>query len=390
MRRILFSCFLWVMALVAFAQSLDSLRISLLTCSPGKEVYALYGHTAIRCQNYTRQVDVVFNYGVFSFEQPNFLWRFLRGQCDYMVDVVPWDYFVSEYENRGSSVTAQVLNLTPEEANELYAQLCINVQPENCEYRYNFLYNNCTTMVRDMIERAVNGTIVYPDGLPKYTYRKILHQYTSEYPWEQEGNDMLLGAAVDTLLSDRAAMFAPEYLMQYAAGAVIRQDDNAPRKLIASEEILVQKTLSANPPAFPLSPLQFMLAFLGVCLLVLLVEYAMGRMAWAWDVLLLLMQGMAGLLVAFLYFFSEHPAVDSNWQLWVVNPLALFGIPLVVRAALRRERSIWHPVYFTVLTLFIVFSPWIPQDFGNIIVPLALCLLTRPISYYLYYRKKKI
>ena len=88
------------------AQQLDSIRASLITCSPGQEVYALYGHTALRLQNFTTGEDVVFNYGVFSFKQPHFIWRFVRGQCDYMVVPTPWQYFTREYEERGSSITA--------------------------------------------------------------------------------------------------------------------------------------------------------------------------------------------------------------------------------------------------------------------------------------------
>ena len=179
-------------------QAQDSIRVSLLTCSPGQEVYSLYGHTAIRCVDFARGKDIVFNYGVFSFSQPYFIWRFVLGQCDYMVDAVYFDGFIRSYTERGSRVTEQILQLSGEEARMMMAYLIWNCRPENREYRYNFLYNNCTTMVRDVIERCVRGRVIYPARLPQRTTRDILHEYTQGHPWAAEGDDFLLGSAVDT------------------------------------------------------------------------------------------------------------------------------------------------------------------------------------------------
>ena len=369
------------------AQQLDSIRASLITCSPGQEVYALYGHTALRLQNFTTDEDLVFNYGVFSFKQPHFVWRFVRGQCDYMVVPIPWQYFTREYEERGSSITAQVLNLTPEEANRLYVNMLEDCKPENRRYRYNFLYNNCTTKVRDAIENCVEGHVVYPDSIPLYTYREMLHQYTKDHPWAQEGNDILLGSAVDTLLSARAAMFAPEYMLRYAENAFIYAENSDKRPLLIGTEILLHERPQKVEPEFPLTPIQAMLVLFGFSLLVLLFERWLNWQFWLWDAVLLIGQGMAGLLLLFMFFFSEHPAVDSNWQIWVLNPIALVALPMVIKAAYKRKKTLWHVVFFVILSTFIVFSPWMPQEFGKIVVPLALTLLTRPISYYLYYRK---
>lgn len=378
----------WTLAMSAQRQ--DSIRVSLLTCSPGQEVYSLYGHTAIRCENLHTGSDVVFNYGVFSFDQPNFIWRFVLGECDYMVIPIPWKYFWPEYSERGSSITAQVLNLNSDEAARLYDMLSTNCQPENRVYRYNFLYSNCTTMVRNMVERCVDGHVVYADTIPHYTYRQILHQYAAVQPWAQEGDDLLLGADVDTLLTPRAAMFAPEYMMRYAASAVIRNDNNDTRPLISHTETILQKREVHPEEVFPLDPVPAFLCLLLFCLLILGLERLVNRQIWIWDVLLLLAQGVAGALLFFMFFFSQHPGVSSNWLIALLHPVALLGIPVVVKAALRRRKTLWHAFNLTILALFLVFSPWIPQDFGNIVVPLALALMTRPISYYLYYRKNEL
>lgn len=401
MRRFLAFFIAFVAIFAVRAQQLDSIRVSLLTCSPGPKVYSLYGHTAVRCQNLTRNKDIVFNYGVFSFDQPHFVWHFVLGQCDYMLDAMPWEAFVHEYQSRGSSVTAQVLNLTTREAFNFYVRLIRNLQPDQREYRYNFLYNNCTTKVRDVIEGVVEGTIEYPHLEPRNTYRQILHRYTAGYPWAQEGNDFLLGENVDTVLSARAEMFAPEYLMNYVDGAVVRVSKTEARPLVSETTVVVKKSqqsdysdnsessgysgsskLSASYP----SPRMACCIFLLICLFVMCVERWCKFMWWGWDVLLMLAHGIAGLLITFMFFFSEHPAVDSNWLIWIFNPYPLIGLPIVIKAARKHQYTPWHTINFVILTLFILFSPWIPQDFGDMVVPLALSLLTRPVSYLLHYR----
>ena len=374
-------------ALRCFAYE-DSIRVTLLTCSPGQEVYQLYGHTAIRCQAPQDSLDVVFNYGVFDMSKPHFAWHFVLGETDYMVQPIPWEYFVIDYRERGSSITEQELNLTQLEARKLTSLLIENCEPENCEYRYSFLYKNCTTMVRDLVEQVIMGHIQYPDTLPHLSAREILHSYTAQHPWAQEGNDLLLGAEVDTIMSEHSAMFIPENMMQAYDGAFIRNGKGDMRPLVRNKAVLLEAKPQMVRPEFPLSPLEAMLVFAAICLIILLIEVWTKRLFWLWDVLLLLLQGLAGTLLLFMFLFSEHPAVDSNWQIWLLNPAYFIGIPLVIKAAIRHEQTLWYAIYFVVLALFLLFSPWIPQVFAKITVPLALCLLTRPLSYYLVKGKK--
>ena len=369
-----------------FAQH-DSVRVSVLTCSPGPEVYSLYGHTAIRVQQ--DSIDEVFNYGVFDFRKPHFTWHFVLGQTDYMIEPLPWKYFIIDYDRRGSSITEQELNLTPSEANCLLAALIENCQPENREYRYSFLYNNCTTKVRDMVEQVVRGSIQYPDTLPHQTAREILHHYTAQHPWAQEGNDLLLGSEMDTILSERAAMFIPKNMMQAFDGAYILSTNGDMRPLVRSKKVILEAKQQVVESEFPLSPLQAILVFAAICILILALEVWTKRLWWLWDVLILLLQGIAGTLLTFMFLFSEHPGVGSNWQVWVFNPIYFIGIPLVIKAATKHRETLWYAFYFAVLALFLLFSPWIPQVFAKITVPLALCLLTRPISYYYFCHRKK-
>ena len=138
---------------------LDSLEISLLTCSPHQEVYSLYGHTAIRCRNTLTGEDIAVNYGVFSFDQPHFVLRFVFGLTDYSMGAYSFNDFEHEYSYYKSSVTQQVLNLTNAEKANIMAALRENAL--NPIYRYNYFFDNCTTRARDMLTSHLNGQVEY-------------------------------------------------------------------------------------------------------------------------------------------------------------------------------------------------------------------------------------
>ena len=119
--------------------SADSREVSILTCSPGDKVYELFGHTALRVCDPERGVDAVFNYGLFSFDEPGFIWRFVSGETDYLLGVIDFRHFMAEYEARGSGVTEQVLRLDSLQKSNLINALVRNSLPEYRKYRYNFL-----------------------------------------------------------------------------------------------------------------------------------------------------------------------------------------------------------------------------------------------------------
>ena len=374
---------------MAHAFPADSVEVSLLTCSPGTEVYSLYGHTAIRVKSYTTGEDWVFNYGVFSFNRPNFIWRFTRGECDYQIGALPFAYFAEEYEERGSAVYQQVLNLRASEKERLWTLLVENMRPENREYRYNFLYDNCTTRARDRIEEAVEGKIIYPEQDTVHTYREIIHQYTAQHPWAELGNDICLGAEADRPISVRDEMFAPFYLLRYANGAVIQGSDGSTRPLVLSQSEVVEGRDVEIQKEFPWSPaLSVWILFFCVAGLTV-VEQWRHACFWGIDIFLMSLVGGIGLVVTFLFFFSVHPTVGSNWQIWVFNPIPLVAMPWVVWCAVKRRKTYYHPLNASVFILFMFFSALIPQDFCVVVVPLALALLLRSCSYWISYRKKE-
>ena len=191
----------------------DSVRISLLTCSPGEELYSLFGHTAIRYEEPKRGIDVVFNYGLFSFRTPNFALRFALGETDYMLGAEDYDSFISEYMMSNRSVWQQTLNLTREEKTKLIGLLEENYRPENRMYRYNFFYDNCATRPRDKIRESIDGTVVYPDlEQEPVSFRDIVYRFTKGHSWARFGFNLCLGVEADQPVTNEQMMFVPEYL----------------------------------------------------------------------------------------------------------------------------------------------------------------------------------
>ena len=224
---VIFSLFLLLLPIgQTTANSNDSIRLSLLTCAPGEVIYTLFGHTAIRYENPSQGIDVVFNYGLFSFDIPNFALRFSLGETDYRLGVIDYPHFAGEYAYFGRSVWQQTLNLNNEEKAELIRLLQENYRPENRMYRYNFFYDNCATRPRDKIEESIAGKVIYPvepqDG--SRTFREIVHQYCKGHPWARFGIDLCIGSEADRPITQRQMMFAPFYLMDAFAGAQITGD----------------------------------------------------------------------------------------------------------------------------------------------------------------------
>lgn len=371
----------------------DSLQFSLLTCAPGELVYELFGHTAIRCRNFTKGTDLVYNYGMFDFDTPNFVMRFVRGETDYMLGVVPFEYFEREYAFRGSAVKEQVLALEEYETHWLDTLLRDNYLPENRVYRYNYFYDNCTSRARDQIEMALNGDVMYPPGVKGATFRAWVHQYTKNHPWTDFGISLCLGAEADRPISSRLQMFLPDNLRQAMNHATVHGVGEIPvRKLVKSEiEILPSmKDGVEESGAFPLTPMQTALVLLALVVLCSWWEWKHCRVWWGVDVLLFLVQGLAGCLIAFLFFFSVHPTVGSNYLLIIFNPLPLIGLPWMINRIRKGKKCLYDVGNATILTLFIAFLPLIPQKISLVVVPLALNLLIRSVLHLAVARKKAL
>lgn len=381
-------CLFMGVAFSVQSQSTDSIRFSLLTCAPGTEIYSLFGHTAIRYENYTRRIDVVFNYGMFSFNTPNFIFRFVAGETDYQLGITPYSYFEAEYAMRGSSVYQQVLNLTQSEKERLLTILENNYLPENRIYRYSYFYDNCTTRARDKIEECIEGKVVYPDSLSGKSYRSIVHEFTAGSPWDEFGIDLCLGAEADKEINKRQQMFSPFYMKYYASNAYIVDAGGTRRPLILDETKIVDVEPEEVQPGFVLSPLMCGALFLALCVVMAWGQWKTQRIWWGWDIVLYGLQGLAGCIIAFLFFFSVHPTVGSNWLLILFNPIPLLYLPFMVYKAVKRKKDYYHVGNMVYLTLFITILPFCGQEFNLTVLPLALGLLVTSASHVLVWNKK--
>ncbi|MEG1729323.1 MAG: DUF4105 domain-containing protein [Bacteroidaceae bacterium] len=368
----------------------DPLEVSLLTCSPGKEIYAYYGHTALRILDYNTGVDAVFNYGMFSFGAPHFIWRFMKGETDYELGVLPFDLFLQEYSRRGSFIEQQILNLRPTEKSTLYQNLIENSKAENCMYRYNILYDNCTTRARNMIEQSISGHVSYATHKSQTsTYRDIIHRYTTAYPWSEFGQDLLLGAEADRPIERELQEFAPFVLMENMAHASIVDREGISRPLVLKTLRIDPLTKRAEEVPSTLTPLLSMWLLFGVLLVISLWEIKRKHRLWGIDAFLFGLLGLIGCAVTLLFFFSEHPTVGSNWLILLLNPLPLLYLPRLIFLGKKQQKDPFYGIEGCLIVLLIAFYGAIPQKFPVAIVPLVLSLLLRIISHlYLLYNKK--
>ena len=334
---------------------MDSVEISLLTCQPHDEVYSLYGHTAIRYHELTRGgIDAAFNYGVFNYDAPFFVVRFVFGLTDYELGAYPTQLFQKEYRHFGSMVTEQVLNLTNDEKLQLRQALIDNLRPTNCVYRYNYFYNNCTTKARDIIERHINGKVQYAereDYTPTYREKTTLRQ--QEF-------------LPDNLLYDF------DHAQIYANGQY--------RPLIKERRTVVPAGVQLIHNSFPLTPILCGYFLLAIGLLLFLAQCFTRRIIIVWEALLMGLSGIIG-MVLFLMLFSQHPTVRINLQILFFNPVHLFYLWPVIKG---RQTRYWIICPVMVL-LFLAGSLF--QSYAEGLYSLALCLLLQSIIH-LFFRKK--
>ncbi len=306
----------------------EDLTVSIVTCDPGPDVYELCGHAAIRIRS--EKMDSVWNYGIFDFTSPNFIYRFCKGETDYMVYGYNFERFMPAYIKRGSRVTEQVLALTQEEAANLRKLLQIESLPENRVYRYNYVRDNCATRPWNRVIQAAEREIVMPDTLYYPTFRSEMKHFHRNYPWYQFGIDLVLGSGLDYPLAKDEDTFAPPVLREKLANATI---GGIP--LVSETNILFPGYFDATLPPTPwyLTPMAMGIVMLLISLGTMFV-YLFKRRLWKWWVsLYFIIAGIAGCIVTFLVFFSEHEATSPNLLIFWLNPLQLIvGIGIWFRS----------------------------------------------------------
>ena len=360
---------------------LDSVvSLSLLTCQAGQEAYSLYGHTAIHYVNADKGLDIAVNYGMFNFQKPHFVLRFIFGLTDYEMGIQPFDYFCASYAYERRGIIEQQLNLTPEEKRLICQAIEENYKPENREYRYNIFYDNCTTRARDMLllpflsnqETGMKVTIPRQDNGP--SFRELTHKCTEGRPWATLGNDLLLGLKADRPTSVSEQQFLPFNLMADFDSATVTRQGMQAEKLVAEKRVLIPMFDNAVEKEFPLSPTVCALLLALVIVAVSLIEHRKQKIFWLFDLVLLLLIGAAGLVLTAMI-FSQHPTVNLNLQILLLNPLAIIMLWSVIRQERRGKFHGFWSVYAICLLLFFLGN--IVQCYAEGTNILALSLLVR-------------
>ncbi len=346
------------------------LIVSVVTCAPGPDVYELCGHAAIRIRN--AEMDSIWNYGIFDFDSPNFIYRFCKGETDYMVYGYQFNRFMPPYVRRGSKVTEQVLNLTQDEARALRKLLQIESLPQNRVYRYNYVRDNCATRPWKRITEASNREIMMPDTLYFPTFRQEMRYFHRNYPWYQFGIDLVLGTGLDYPLAKDEDIFAPPVLADKIAQAKIGDDVMVKE----SNEIFAGYPDATLPPTpWYLTPLA-----VGIAMLLLSIgtslAYFIKKSLWRfWISLYFLVAGVAGCVITFLVFFSQHEATDPNLLIVWLNPFQfLIGVGIWFKSWRKvvKYMAIFNVSMVVVLSLFLLISEK-AQVVNPAVWPMLLC-----------------
>ena len=369
-------------SLFAQVQLSDSAKISLLTVSPWDgAVYALYGHTVVRVEDDSTGVDACFNYGYFDSSQPNFMFHFLQGKTDYVLGVTSYQDFFTENQMKGLEVVRQDLNLTAAQKQQLWTDLYINALPQNRGYRYNYFYDNCATRPRDMIEAVINGEVVYEPTNENKTFRDLVHECVHQYAWMEFGIDLLIGSDADKDITDREKMFLPHYLMNAIEDAKVEINDTISTQLVTSSEIILQADSEddGHSELAILKPVSVAFALLIITLIVSVLQWRFNKQKTAriYDAILFSIAGIAGLIITFLVFFSEHPATSPNWNLAWLHVAHLIVPAFIWAKSLKKVVYYYHFINFAVLTLFLLSWWFLPQELHWATIPFAMSIWMR-------------
>ena len=353
------------------------LRISLLTCSPGEDLYSLWGHSALRITDSAAGVDIIYNYGTFDFDDPAFYTKFTRGNLLYFVSVEKLDDFLQEYIYEKRGVTEQVLNLSCDEKEKLAAALQENAKEENKYYIYDFMYDNCTTRLRDIVFKNAGGSIETGNIREKQniTFRNMIHSYMdkSHQYWSKLGIDILLGEPLDKKVTNNEAMFLPDYLMKGFDNTTIDE-----RPLVSEKKEILKSTMPVSKTPFFSPFIVFALLFLIVTVLTFLNNTE--KFLSVFDFFLFFISGLLGIFLLFMWFGTDHPECKDNYNLLWAFPLHI----VVVFFIYKKWR--WVRFYFLLnsilLLLLLVSWEWLPQEMNSALIPVAALLLLRSFSRY--------
>jgi hypothetical protein len=382
LRYLVILCILIVPQLSILAQDSSHIRISLLTCTPGEELYSTFGHSGIRLYDSSRAAndhpDIVFNYGTFNFDDPGFYMKFIRGKLLYFVSTADFNDFKEEYQYTNRGITEQVLNLTGEEKIAIERFLFENIKEENKYYKYDFFFDNCTTRPRDIIlnhkKDKPHIKAVMPDGT---RFRQAIHLYLDKNnkQWSELGIDILLGVPTDAVMTPEQSEFLPDNLMK-----AFDSSNNHHQLVLSSTNLYPIKNINEQSSFF--TP---MVAFGLLLLLIILLDLSKNKWAASFlsgfDGLLFFLTGALGVFLIFMWVGTDHSMTKGNYNLlwaWPTHAVAAFFIN-------SKKQWVKKYLFITAVGLVIVLLSWffLPQQLNNSLILICLLLLFRSIRKYM-------
>ena len=357
------------------------IQISLLTCTPGEELYSTFGHSAFRVVDISTNTDIVFNYGTFDFYDPDFYEKFVKGKLLYFVAIDSLESFLQEYEYFKRGVTEQVLNLSCTEKKTMLAALYENAKEENKYYQYDFNYDNCTTRLRDILEKITGQKLQTKNILPgsNTTFRNLIHVYLNRggQQWSKFGIDILLGSPLDKKVTNSEAMFLPDYLMMAFDSATYKSNP-----LVSEKKILINAFDNTKRKTLLNPFILFTFSFLLITILSFLKNDKWKRFFIFFDSLFFLILGLLGVLLVFMWIATDHAMCKNNFNLLWALPTHL---PVAFMFFTKKEwiRKYFSITFYLTIGLLVVWF-FLPQQLNTALLPIAGIILIRS-----YFRKNK-
>lgn len=359
----------------------SELSVYLLTMGQGDMVWEKFGHNAIWIRDERAGTDRVYNYGVFDFNSPGYWGRFVRGTWIYQIDADGIDRTMAQYVYLDRTVVAQELNLTPAQKRELQAFLEWNLLPENREYRYDYFRDNCSTRIRDALDRVLGGQLraATTDIPTETTYRWHSRRLIADDELAYAGMNAGLGPPADQRLSAWEEMFLPEKVREWAGRLQVSVPGGGVAPLVRSERVLYaaqsREPERAEPPSWTPMALLIGAALGGLIALLAAAPGGAGRFGFAavsslWS----LLAGTGGLLLAALWAATDHQAAHRNENLLQLDPLSLALVLLLPAAAYgarwARRPALWLALAvlgLSVAGLVLQLLPGLDQVNGEVI-----------------------
>ncbi|MEA1785023.1 DUF4105 domain-containing protein [Arenibacter sp. GZD96] len=372
LKKRLLLCFIGCWAL-GYSQQVTlspAAKISLITCGSGEELYATFGHSAFRVFDPILEIDVVYNYGTFDFNTPHFYLKFTQGKLLYSLSRQPFAHFIYEYEVENRWVKEQLLQLDASQTAHFFTFLETNYRPENRDYKYDFLFDNCATKMGEVLVRTFGDALRYDYTHLKeqYTFRELIHQNLKTNSWSAFGIDLALGSVIDRTATPQEHLFLPNYVMRQMQHATL-----GAKPLVLQERTILEEKGQETRPSFWLSPLFWLSLLLGLVLGITYRDYRKNTQSRWLDFILFFTTGLAGFVILFLWFLSEHTTTVSNF-----NVLWAFPLNIIVAFFLfsKRAKGSVLGLYMMVLCglLLLALLLWVLKI--QVFSPLLLLLLT--------------